>query len=76
MSKTSAKANPVNQDAGDRNRGSEPGQEQQTERHDRQNMAQGRGTQVQGQNQGRALGAGQSRDKRSEKGDARRTPNR
>ncbi len=76
MSKTSAKANPVNQDDGDHNRGSEPGQEQQVARHDRQNMAQGRGTKLQGRNQGREVGAGPNRDSRSEKGDARRSGKR
>jgi hypothetical protein len=38
MSKSNAKANPVNQESGHRNRGSEPGQEQQSRRVDRQNM--------------------------------------
>ena len=72
MSKTSAKANPKNQDQGDRNRGSEPGQEQKRVRRDRQNTAQGAGTKVKGKNQGRAPGQGQRRDSRSEKGDSRR----
>ena len=72
MSKTSAKANPKNQDQGDRNRGSEPGQEQKRVRRDRQNTAQGSGTKVKGENQGRAAGQGQDRDARREKGDARR----
>ncbi len=72
MSKTSAKANPVNQDDGDRNRGSEPGQEQQNERHDRQNMARGAGTKAKAQNQGRERGQGVARDSRREKGDSRR----
>lgn len=72
MSKTSAKANPKNQDQGDRNRGSEPGQEQKRVRRDRQNTAKGAGTKVAGKNQGRAAGQGQRRDSRREKGDSRR----
>ncbi len=76
MSKTSAKANPVNKDEGDRNRGSEPGQEQQAQRHDRQNTGNGPGSNVSSQNQGRQKGQGPTRDARGEKGDARRTPKR
>lgn len=76
MSKTSAKANPMNQDGGDQNRGSEPGQEQKDVRHDRQNMGAGSGTRAHGVNQGRVLrkeGAGHTR---VERGDARRTQRR
>jgi hypothetical protein len=72
MSKTSAKANPVNQDQGDRNRGSEPGQEQQNERTDRQNTGNAAGTRNKAKNQGRQPGAGQRSSARREKGDARR----
>jgi hypothetical protein len=72
MSKTSAKANPVNQDQGDRNRGSEPGQEQQNERTDRQNTGNAGGTRNKAENQGRQRGAGQRISARREKGDARR----
>jgi hypothetical protein len=77
MSKTSAKANPVNQDQGDRNRGSEPGQEQQPERTDRQNTGNAAGTRNKAENQGRQPGAGQPGpgqriSARREKGDARR----
>lgn len=56
MSNNSAKNNPMNKDDGDRNRGSEPGQEQQNERHDRQNMGPGLGTVDKGKNQGREGG--------------------
>lgn len=76
MSKTSAKNNPMNKDAGDRNRGSEPGQEQKDERHDRQNMGAGSVTPLHSVNQGRELrkeGAGHTR---VERGDARRTQRR
>jgi hypothetical protein len=76
MSKTSAKANPKNQDLGDRNRGSEPGQEQLNERVDRQNMGAGNGSRVEGENQGRSRGQGVARDSKPEKGDARRSPKR
>lgn len=77
MSKTSAKANPMNKDQGDRNRGSEPGQEQKNERVDRQNMGAGRGTRLEGKNQGRTRrGEGVSRDAKAEKGDARRSSKR
>lgn len=76
MAKTSAKANPKNQDLGDRNRGSEPGQEQLEERHDRQNMGAGRGTRLQGKNQGRTLRGQGTRHTRTEKGDARRSSRR
>lgn len=76
MAKTSAKANPQNQDDGDRNRGSEPGQEQLPERRNRQNTGNAGGTNVKAANQGRKSGQGQARDKRSEKGDARRSRHR
>jgi hypothetical protein len=72
MSKTSAKVNRVNKDQGDRNRGSEPGQEQQNERTDRQNTGNGRGTRNKARNQGRQQGAGQQISAGPEKGDARR----
>jgi hypothetical protein len=73
MSKTSAKANPKNQDDGDRNRGSEPGQENQRERRDRQNMGAGNGSRIKGENQGRTRrGQGHGRDSTPEKGDSRR----
>jgi hypothetical protein len=72
MSKTSAKANPVNQDQGDRNRGSEPGQEQQRERTDRQNTGNAAGTRNKAENQGRQRGAGQRSSARRERGDTRR----
>lgn len=72
MSKTSAKANRVNQDQGDRNRGSEPGQEQLHERTDRQNTGNGAGTRNKAKNQGRQLGAGRLTSARREKGDTRR----
>ena len=76
MAKTSAKANPMNQDDGDRNRGSEPGQEQNNERHDRQNMGAGRGTKLKGVNQGRSLRKEGAPHTRVERGDARRTKRR
>jgi hypothetical protein len=76
MSKASAKTNPVNQDQGDRNRGSEPGQEQQTERTDRQNTGNGAGTRSKARNQGRQQGAGQQISARREKGDSRRRRSR
>lgn len=76
MSKTSAKANRVNQDEGDHNRGSEPGQEQLRERLDRQNTGNGRGTRNKAKNQGRQLGAGQQISATREKGDARRSRRR
>jgi hypothetical protein len=72
MSKTSAKANRVNQDHGDSHRGSEPGQEQLRERTDRQNTGNAGGTRNQAQNQGRQLGAGQQISAKREKGDRRR----
>lgn len=61
MAKTSAKANPVNQDQGDRNKGSEPGQEQLPPRRDRQNTGNGAGTNSHATNQGRQRGAGKGR---------------
>ncbi len=76
MAKTSAKANPVNQDHGDRNRGSEPGQEQSAERHDRQNMGPGHGTETHAVNQGRTLRKEGAPTTRTEKADSRRTPKR
>lgn len=76
MAKTSAKANPVNQDGGDRNRGSEPGQEQQSTRHDKQNMGAGLGTHTKAKNQGRVLRGEGTRHTRTEKGDSRRTSRR
>lgn len=76
MAKTSAKANPVNKDGGDRNRGSEPGQEQKSERHDRQNMGAGLGTRLQAKNQGRTRRKGGTQHTRTERGDARRTSKR
>jgi hypothetical protein len=72
MSKTSAKANRVNQDQGDHNRGSEPGQEQLHERTDRQNTGNGSGTRNKAQSQGRQQGAGQRISAKRENGDARR----
>lgn len=72
MSKTSAKANRVNQDQGERNRGSEPGQDQLTTRKDRQNTGKGPGTRAKSQNQGRQRGAGQQSSANREKGDSRR----
>lgn len=72
MAKVSAKANPKNKDQGDRNRGSEPGQEQVNERHDRQNMGAGRGTRLQGKNQGRTRRGQGTGHTRVEKGDSRR----
>jgi hypothetical protein len=76
MSKTSAKANPVNQEQGDHNRGSEPGQEQLHERLDRQNTGNGLGTRSKAHNQGRQRGAGQQISAKREKGDARRSRRR
>jgi len=76
MSKTSAKANRVNKDQGDRNRGSEPGQEQLHERLDRQNTGNGPGTRNKAQNQGRQRGVGQQISATREKGDARRSRRR
>lgn len=76
MAKTSAKANPMNKDGGDRNRGSEPGQEQKNERYDRQNMGPGRGTEVHAVNQGRTLRKEGAPHTRVERGDARRTKRR
>lgn len=76
MAKTSAKANPVNQDGGDRNRGSEPGQEQKSERHDRQNMGIGLGTRVSATSQGKTPRDHGPRHTRTEKGDSRRTSKR
>ena len=73
MSKTSAKANPKNQDTGDHNQGSEPGQEQQTQRLDRQATGNAGGSNRQATNQGAQPGQGQNRDKKAEKGDARRS---
>jgi hypothetical protein len=54
-------------------RGNEPGTDQQTPRHDRQNMGSGTGTKIQGENQGREGGRGSGRNGRSEKGDRART---
>jgi hypothetical protein len=76
MSKTSAKANPMNKDTGDRNRGSEPGQEQKSERHDRQNMGAGLGTRLEGKNQGRTRRGGSARSARTERADSGRTSKR
>jgi hypothetical protein len=76
MAKTSAKANPKNKDLGDRNRGSEPGQEQLEERHNRQNMGAGRGTRLQGKNQGRTRRGQGTGHTRTEKGDSRRSSRR
>lgn len=76
MAKTSAKANPKNKDSGDRSRGSEPGQEQREERHDRQNMGAGRGTRLQAKNQGRTRRGQGTGHTRTEKGDSRRTSRR
>ncbi len=73
MAKTSAKANPKNKDLGDRNRGSEPGQEQTEERHDRQNMGAGLGTRLKAKNQGRTRRGQGTRHTRTEKGDATRS---
>lgn len=76
MAKTSAKANPVNKDGGDRNRGSEPGQDQLNERHDRQNMGAGLGTRLEGKNQGRTRRKGGTGHARTERADSRRTSKR
>jgi hypothetical protein len=76
MAKTSAKANPKNQDLGDRNRGSEPGQEQLEERHNRQNMGAGLGTRLKGKNQGRTRRSRGTGHTRTEKGDSRRSSRR
>jgi hypothetical protein len=76
MSKTSAKANRVNKDQGDRNRGSEPGQDQLSTRMDRQNTGNGPGTRDKSENQGRQRGAGQQSSARREKGDSRRARRR
>ena len=65
-----AKANDVNPDQGDHHLGSEPGQEQQHERMDRQNTGNGAGTSNKSKNQGRQQGAGQQASKRA-KGKAR-----
>ena len=72
MSKTSAKTNRVNQDQGDRNRGSEPGQEQLHERLDRQNTGNGLGTRSKAKNQGRQRRAGNSMTATRQSGNARR----
>lgn len=74
MSKTSAKANPVNKDQGQHPVGSEPGQQQQHERLDRQNTGIGPGTRDESRNQGREAGEGQRATPTHEKGDARRSP--
>jgi hypothetical protein len=63
MAKSSAKANPVNQELGKHNIGSEPGQEQLHPRLDRQNTGNGRGSAVKAKNQGRQRGAGQGRSR-------------
>jgi hypothetical protein len=63
MAKRSAKVNPVNQELGNQNIGSEPGQEQRPPRVDRQNTGNGRGTAVKAKNQGRQQGAGQGRSR-------------
>ncbi len=76
MSKTTAKANPMNKDGGDRNRGSEPGQEQKNTRHDKQNMGPGLGTKTKAKNQGRTLRAGKVRSTRTERADVGRKPKR
>jgi hypothetical protein len=76
MSKTSAKANPMNKDMGDRNRGSEPGQEQKNERHDRQNTGNSGGSDRHAYKQGRQFRHDAPRVPRAEKGDARRTSKR
>lgn len=76
MSKTSAKANPVNQDQGDQHRGSEPGQEQLRERTDRQNTGNAAGTRNKAENQGRQRGRGQMISAKREKGDVRRRQSR
>ena len=58
----------------DRNpRGSEPGTDQQTPRHDRQNMGSGNGTKTHAENQGREGGRTSGRNGRPEKGDRART---
>jgi hypothetical protein len=64
MAKTSAKANPVNQELGKHNVGSEPGQEQLHPRLDRQNTGKGRGSVVKAKNQGRQRGAGEGRSRK------------
>lgn len=76
MSKTSAKANPVNQEQGSHNKGSEPGQEQLHPRRDRQNTGNGGGSNVKAKNQGRQRGQGPTRDSKSEKGSSSRTGRR
>ncbi len=63
MSKTSAKANPVNKSVGNHNKGSEPGQEQMPPRHDRQNTGNAGGTDTSAKNQGRQRRGGQSRSR-------------
>ena len=72
MSKTSAKTNRVNQDQGDHNRGSEPGQEQLHERLDRQNTGNGLGTRSKAKNQGRQRRAGNPTSATRQGGNARR----
>jgi len=67
MSKTTAKANPKNKDGGDKNRGSEPGQEQKNVRHDRQNTGAGLGTKTKAKNQGRTRRGGKVRSTRTER---------
>ncbi|NVB85600.1 MAG: hypothetical protein HOV81_44965 [Kofleriaceae bacterium] len=52
MSKSNAKANRMNQESGNRNKGSEPGQEQQRPRVDRQNMGNSLGNARKATNQG------------------------
>ncbi len=76
MSKDKANANPVNQSQGVKDKGSEPAQEQQAPRHDRQNLGNNGGTDTHAQNQGRQDGQGAQRDQKPEKGDANRTPKR
>ena len=76
MSKSNAKANPVNKDSGNHNQGAEPGQDQLPARRNRQNTGAGPGTVNQSVNQGRQRGAGQARDSRLEKGDSRRSRKR
>jgi hypothetical protein len=80
MTKKLPTANPAGQDGrslgNPPGQGSEPGQDQEQPRRDRQNTGSAAGTNTHSKNQGRQEGQGPNRDSRSEKGDARRTPKR
>ena len=54
--------------------GGEAGVEQQTPRHDRQNMGPGLGSEQHAKNQGREGTRGSGRNGRTEKGDSARSP--